>query len=428
MALLSLPCRRLAGTARALFFRAGLLVALLATLAAEAHPAFQLLPARRRAVRTSFLLERNLIVVPVHLNGRGPFHFILDTGVGTSLITDPRLRDSLSLRIGQQYLVAGVGEEAPLVAFQSDSVRVSLADGAAVAPALTMLLLSSDVFDLSGYVGMPIHGILGADVFRSFVVEVEAEARQLTLHRPETYRRPSAGRWARLPLTLEGDKAYLETQVKVNDSLDMPVKLILDTGAGHALSLETGSDARIQLPPQRLRTHLGRGLSGDVYGYLGRVRGLTLGPFQLTSLLTSFPDDNSVRARVPVPRNGNLGFELLKRFRVIIDYPHNQLLLRPNALYRDPFEHDMCGLDLMAIGEGFRRYVVSRVEAGSPAAEAKLQPHDEILSINLLPTSNMSLTEISRLLHSADGRQLLVLVRRKSGELLMTRVTLKRQI
>jgi hypothetical protein len=404
-----------------------LLLSLIGGQALAQDSIFRLLRPRASRAVLPFELQRNLIVVPVKLNGRGPFHFMLDTGVGTSLITDPRLRDSLNLRLGQRFLVAGAGEEAPLVAFRTDSVRVEL-DGHAVSAGLSLLLLSDDVFDLSSYVGQPIHGILGADVFRSFVVEVDAEHQLLTLHRPDRFRAPKGRRWVSLPLSLEGDKPYIQTEVNIGDSLRLPLKLVLDTGAGHALSIETGSDARLKLPPQRLRTYLGRGLSGEIHGYLGRVAGLTLGRYHVRSLVTSFPDEKAVRARTEVPRNGNIGFELLKRFQVIVDYPHNKLWLRPNGLYRDPFEHDMCGMELLASGRDYRRYVVQRVEPGSPADQAQLQPKDEILSVNLMPAHELSLTQLSRLLHSADGRQILFFVRRSNGELHVARVRLKRQI
>ncbi|WP_345224899.1 aspartyl protease family protein [Hymenobacter koreensis] len=401
---------------------------MLLPLLAEGQSVFQFHPQRRNSVRMPFQLERNLVVVPVQLNGRGPYYFMLDTGADASIITDPTLRETLGLRIGQQYMVAGVGEEAPLTAFQTDGVKVELGDGKVVAPNMSMLLLSADVFNLSSYVGLPVHGILGSDVFRNFVVEIQPENRTITFTRPEKFRRPWGRRWARLPITIEGSKAYVETKVTLLDSVEVPLRLVLDTGAGHALSLETGSDARIKLPPQRLRTLLGRGLSGEIHGYLGRVSGLYLGQYRVKFPITSFPDEQSVRARVGVPRNGNLGFELLKRFHVVIDYPHNQLLLRPNSLYRDPFEHDMCGIDLLATGGNYRRYIIKRVEAGSPAAAANLQLDDEIISINLVPANTMSLTQIGRLLHSADGRQLFLLVRRTDGEMVVARIKLKRQI
>ena len=394
---------------------------------AQVPPAYRFVKAGMRQARLPFQLQRNLMVVEASLNGQGPFNFMLDTGIGISLITDPALVKQLRLQGGTRFLVAGAGEEKPLEAQQITGVHVRL--GGVEAPSLSFLALSDDVLNLSGYVGMPIHGLLGSDVFRSFVVEVHPEEEYALLRDPARYRAPRGRRWARISLDMEGNKSYLTVPVQLSDTLTLPLKLVLDTGAGHALSLETTSDARLQLPAARLRTQLGRGLSGNINGYLGRVPALQLGRFRIPFLLTSFPDAAGVAQRVEVPRNGNLGFELLKRFEMVVDYAHNQLLLRPNRLYKDPFEHDMCGFDVLATGPRFRQYRVLRVQPGSPAEQAGLLPGDEIISINLLPADAFSLTQLSRLLHSQDGRQLLFIVRRaETRELFTTTVRLKRQI
>ena len=308
---------------------------------------FQFDRARRKKAIIPMQVQRNLLVVSFMLNGVGPLNFVLDSGVGMTILTDPNVADSLKLLRGPSYRVVGAGGESTgLLANEIAGVRLSA--GPVVAPNLTLLILSQDVLNLSGYVGMPIHGILGSELFRSFVVSVEPEAFRLVLTEPSRYRPPRGRRWARLPLTIIAHKAYLNLPVQVTDSLALPLRLVLDTGAGHALSLEAGSAPHLVVPRQRLRTDLGRGLTGFIRGYLGRVSALQLGRYRLPAVLTSFPDSNQVHARATVPRNGNIGFELLKRFTMVIDYPHERLLLRPNNQYREPFEHDMCGLDLIA--------------------------------------------------------------------------------
>ncbi|MBC6698347.1 aspartyl protease family protein [Hymenobacter puniceus] len=390
-------------------------------------PPFQLENPGKQRVRLPFYFQRNLIVVPVMLNGAGPYNFLLDTGVATSIITDPSLTPLLRLKPGAAvYRVAGVGEEEPLEAHYADSIRVTLPG--IVAPHLPFLVLSADVLNLSGYVGMPVHGILGYDIFRSFVIEIEPSATQLVLHTPATYRPHRGRRWTQVPLTLERRKPYLTVPVSMTDSLTLPLKLVLDTGAGHALSIETTSNPQLRVPEKRLRSQLGRGLSGAINGYLGRVHSLQLGRYQLRTLLTSFPEANSAALRTDVPRNGNIGFELLKRFDLVIDYSRRTVWLRPNALYYDPFEHDMCGLELLATGQEYRNYVVMQIEAGSPAAQAGIQPKDELLSVNLQPASAISLTELSRIFHSGNGRVLLLVLRRPDGELYTTQVRLQRKI
>ncbi|GAA4355057.1 hypothetical protein GCM10023185_17560 [Hymenobacter saemangeumensis] len=382
---------------------------------------------KQKKARLYFQSQRNLIVVSAHLNGAGPFNFLLDTGVSTSLITDARLADSLRLARGQLFRVVGAGGEATgLQAYQTTNVRLTMPG--VVAPAMSLLVLSEDVLNLSGYVGMPIHGILGSELFQSFVVSLQPHTGQLHLYDPESFVAPSGKQWAALPLSLEGGKAYLTAPVMISDSLTLPLKLVLDTGAGHALSIETDSDPRLRLPARRITAELGRGITGVVRGHLGRTPVLQLGRHTLRSVLTSFPVAADVHSRVTTPRNGNIGFELLKRFSLIIDYPHQRMLLRPNAQFNEPFEHDMCGLDLLATGPDLRRYVVLGVVPGSPAAQAGLLADDELVGVNLVPAHFFTLTQLSRLLHSEDGRALYMVLRRPNGELYTTIVRLKRQI
>lgn len=388
---------------------------------------FHFLRSTRKRVRLPFQQQRNFIIVSAKINGTGPYNFLLDTGAGTSIITSPRLADSLGLRRGERFRVIGAGgQTTSLLAYQLANVRLTMPG--VEAPAMSMLVLSEDVLNLSGYVGMPIHGILGPEFFYSFVVTVLPQQSALVLQPPAAFQAPRSPRWASLSLQIERSKAYVTVPVQLSDSLQLPLKLVLDTGAGHALSLEAGSHPQLQLPPQQLPAELGRGLTGVVRGHLGRVAELQLGHYQLRSVLTSFPDVADVHGRADVPRNGNLGFESLKRFAFIIDYSRQRLWLRPNLHFTEPFEHDMSGLELLAAGPDLHRFLVLRVAAGSPAAEAGIQPDEELVAINFVSASTFSLTQISHLLHSSDGRSIILVLRRADGELHTTIVRLKRQI
>lgn len=416
---------------------AGLLAGLLLSQAAWAQPEvpFHLVRPKARSTTFKFDTQRNLIVVAARLNGQGPYHFLLDTGVSTSMLTNPALADSLHLVRGQEMRVVGAGgEDTPLRAYRTDGVRVELPG--LVAPSMSWLLLSSDALNLSGYAGTRIDGIMGSELFRSLVVAIWPVRGQLVCYEPTRYR-PPRHRWATLPLHLEQSKAYVQADIGQvplaagSPVPPLPLRLVLDTGAGHALSLETTADPRLRLPPVHLRADLGRGLSGLIRGHLGRVATVQLGPYQLRQVLTSFPDSGQVHRRLRLqdaPRQGNLGFELLKRFNTIIDYPHQRLLLHPNTLWQVPFEHDMCGIDLLATGPGYRFCLVASVVPGSPAEAAGIVPDEELLTINFVPVKSLPLSEISRLLRLQDGQRLLLVLRRPNGELHPVSLRLKRQI
>ena len=79
--------------------------------------------------------------------------------------------------------------------------------------------------------------------------------------------------------------------MQLTDSLTLPLKLVLDTGASHALSLELDSDPRLVGPAQRLPTDLGQGLGGTVKGYLGRVAALQLGRVRLRAAVGRVADE-----------------------------------------------------------------------------------------------------------------------------------------
>ena len=416
---------------------AGLLLALLLGPVAWAQGSATFALARPKARRAvfSFDTQRNLIIVAARINGKGPYHFLLDTGVSISLLTNPALADTLHLERGEEFRVVGSGgEDTPLRAYRTNEVRVELPG--VVAPRMRWLLLSEDALNLSSFAGTRIDGILGAELFHSLVVAIWPTRGQLICYDPSRYRAPR--RWASLPLHLDQGKAYVEATVTQqplaaagDPAAPLPLRLVLDTGAGHALSLETTADPRLHLPTAHLRATLGYGLSGAIRGHLGRVASVQLGRYQLPQVLTSFPDSGQVHQRLrpqDAPRQGNLGYELLKRFNTVIDYPHQRLLLVRNTQNQLPFEHDMSGLSLVAAGPSYRYYVVTSVEAGSPAAEAGIVPDEELLAINLLPTGVLPLSEIARLLRAHDGQRLVLVLRRPDGELHSVHLQLRRQI
>ncbi|WP_324670581.1 aspartyl protease family protein [Hymenobacter sp. GOD-10R] len=388
---------------------------------------FRFKRAKLQRVTISYELQSDLIVISAKLNGLGPFNFLLDTGAASSLITDPQVSTLLGLSPDSKaYSLAGVGQQAPITAYRTKPVRVDIAG--IEAPAFSFIAVTENVLDLAGLMGTPVHGILGYDLFRSFVVTIQPRVGRITFSDP-TLQAPLKGEgWTSVPILIEDSKPYLKTTIKMADSAELPVKLVLDTGAGHALSLETSSDPRLHLPANRLRTDLGRSLSGTITGYLGRVPALQLGSYQIHSLLTSFPDSSNLSHRIQIPRNGTLGFDALRRFNIVIDYPHNQLLLRPNSAHDHAFEYDMSGAQLLATGPEYRQFLITNIAPNSAAAAAGLKPNDELLSIGVKPADGYSLAQINHLFQSGDGRAITLIVRRSDGEIFRTSLRLKRRI
>ncbi|QIL74903.1 MULTISPECIES: pepsin/retropepsin-like aspartic protease family protein [Hymenobacter] len=297
---------------------------------------FRFKQANQKRVSMEYKSQGNLLVIPVYLNGKGPYNFLLDTGIATSVITNPKLGRHLGVQTTKSYSVSGVGKKAPVLAHRTNSVRVEFAG--IEAPSMHFIVVSKQVVAFEALMGIQIHGILGFDLFRSFIVSIHPTQGQITFTDPTAPRPATDESWSSLPIELDDSRPYITTNIAVTGSQAIPLRLMLDTGAGHALSLEMGSDSRLTLPVERQRADLGYGFSGLIQGYLGPIALLQLGSYQLRSLQTAFPDPHNLVDRVTVARSGTLGFDVLRRFDFIIDYPHNRLLLRPTSEHRHQFE------------------------------------------------------------------------------------------
>lgn len=381
---------------------------------------------RRRAVIIPFEWQSNLIVVPVSINNSDTLNFILDTGISMNMITDPDVARDLNLKYVRKVNVLGVGQGSALEARVSVGNRIRLPG--VKAEGQNVVVLSEDMLQLSSYVGMPVHGIFGFELFRNFVVKIDFRTRQITLYKPETYR--YRGRGQQIPIIIEDTKPYLYASATYADNREVPIKVILDTGAGHALSLDVDTRGDIQLPDKIIRAQLGRGLNGIIHGSLGRLEKVKIGTFELQHVITSFPDTNSLAGQVArnLKRQGNIGCELLKRFTVIFDYSRKHVILKPNRrFYREKFERDMSGMEIKAEGNDYRKFVISNIQANSPAEVAGLQEGDEILSLNDHVAADLRLSDVIKVLQRGEGKIVKMFVKRTNG-LIYTEFKLKRMI
>jgi hypothetical protein len=76
-----------------------------------------------------------------------------------------------------------------------------------------------------------------------------------------------------------------------------------------------------------------------------------------------------------------VGGEILKRFRITIDYPHQRLIFQPGGEIGSPFEADKTGLRMLAEGVDLHTFRVAGILPGSSAAAAGLKIDDVIESV-----------------------------------------------
>lgn len=377
----------------------------------------------RKKSALDFNLVKNLIIIPLYINGKGPYNFILDTGVGPLIITEPSLLDTLGLKNLRTTKIYGLGKGEEIEAFVTGELKVNVKE--ATINNIPTAILKKDVFNLSSYLGIQIHGIIGYYFFNSFVVKVNYSTKRLTFTSPLAKTKKKG---TKFPILIENKKAYIMADLLTPQQKTIKAKLIIDCGASHALSMEALDGAAFPLPDSTIEANLGIGLGGPITGHVGRIPGISIGKYSFKNILSGFPAFESVAAQIGyTTQNGNLGAEFLRRFDTTYDYQNNAIYLKPNQGFKANFDHDMSGIEVYIDPNNKKRYFIGRIEPSSPADKAGFKEQDEIVSLDFKWIVLFSLEEVTNLLKSSEGKTVVVEVLRGDKSIVKL-LKLKRRI
>ncbi len=382
---------------------------------------------KSKRVVIPFKVHSNLVVVPVLLDAKLPLKFVLDSGVPTTIITEKTYADILNFNYGRQLVIYGAGGETILEAYIASNVDIDLPGVKGTGH--SVLVLQKDYMELKKFLGTDVHGILGYELFSKFVIKFDYINQRLVLYDPETYKKPN--KYEEMPLSIEDTKPYVYSKVYFDNGGHINGKFLIDTGSSSGLIIDPDTDDRIAIPVKNLDTNLGRGLSGHIYGKIGRVQSMNMGSYKMEEVIASFPNPGSYVAdsikSTEAFRNGSIGGEILSRFHVIFDYPHGKLYFKKNSKFKKDFDFNLSGIVLKVEGKNFDRFVISEVRTGSAAYEAQLQKGDQIIKINNASTSSLKLQQIIGLLNAKPGKKVKLEVVRNQ-KLIRLDLILSRQI
>ncbi|MDT0622849.1 PDZ domain-containing protein [Croceitalea vernalis] len=408
---------------------------------------------KKKYEKVKFELVNNLIVVPVELNG-AKLSFILDTGVGSPILFNLTNQDSIQINNVSEISLRGLGEGEPIQALKSTKNTFKIGNAKNFSQPLYVVLDRDLNFSTS--LGIPIHGIIGFDLFKNFVVDVNYGAQTLKIYHPDKYNYKKSKRRQTLPLSIIQKKAYVDGAVTKEDDSEIPVKLLVDTGSSDALWLFHDPEKGLDIPDKNYEDFLGQGLSGDIFGKRTKLKGVRIGMFQLNEAKVAFPYKESFGAIKELGnRNGSVGGEILKRFNIVFDYPGQKITLSKNINFNRPFQYNLAGIELQHNGVRYiakritdangildveqktfgnvqillenrtrlslvPEIVVSGIRAGSPAEEAGLQEGDVILAVNGKEIHDYKLQEILQMLNEREGKKVRVQIERYNKDLLFT--------
>ncbi len=403
--------------------------------------------------KVHFELINNLVIIPLEING-AELTFILDSGVSKPILFNLYDQDSLQLNNVSEITINGLGEGTPIKALRSNGNNFRL-KGLQNNNQQVYVVLDKEM-NFSTALGIPVHGIIGYDLFKDFVVDINYGSKVIRFIDPDKYTTKKGKKYETLPLTIHGNKAYVTGEVQLKDDSNIPVKLLVDTGSSDAIWLFQDHEKGIGIPDKNYEDYLGKGLNGHIFGKRTRVKKLKIGSFTLSDAKAAFPNMECFGSITDLgDRNGSVGGEVLRRFNIVFNYPQQQITIRKNGNFKLPFQYNLSGLELQHNGMRYiaeriadakgmiskdsetfgnvqilmqnttrlslvPEIVVSGIRAGSPAAQAGLREGDVILAVNGKNVYRYKLQEVLKMINEKEGKRVKLLIERLNKDLLFS--------
>ncbi|HEY3356770.1 MAG TPA: aspartyl protease family protein [Polyangia bacterium] len=319
------------------------------------------------------------LLYPVHVDDRpSTYWFVIDTGAIKSAADETLVRD-LQNGVGRITLDLGAGIVVP-------DLEVFAAD---LSPAVAAI-------------GVPIHGLIGQDLFPSLYFGLDYRRREVTAAPAIPRSAPPGFHVADavpVPYTLEQLLPIVEVPIGGHTA-----RLIADTGSG--VTLLTESFVSPELLAGALGGYTWRTSYGSDPGRLVRLPALAFGAATVTDeWAVVVPDDHHLRPvfdALGLRVDGFLGYPVYRHFYLGVDGAASRYVAYPypNADHLDAHEWDRVGVELRREAGAV---VIDMVLTPSGAADAGVVVGDILESVDDAPLDTSSLDDVRLLLRGAPG-------------------------
>jgi predicted aspartyl protease len=346
-----------------------------------------------------FDLYKNQIFLPMQINGSRPLWFILDTGANTAAL-DEALAQELGLKTEGGGETQGVGSNAVQMKFLKN-IKFSLPD----LDFFDDEIITLDYRPNFAFQGRETDGMFSYDFLKRFVVTIDYEKRLLTVSEPDAVVQNNLIQNGAevFALTFQHGLPYVAAEITVPGNPPQQTTFLVDIGSSDTVDWPKLGISKGKL----LDTVTGVGLgNNEKKGFTGRGT-LRLGRFEFKEIPIHCCGGNELG-------NHLIGGELLRRFTVTLDFPHQRMVLIPNCDLSKPFPFDSSGLILRQEHDS-RLFRIKTVIPGSPAAETGLQPSEVIEQVNGIPAKQWTLEALEQAL-TEPGRTFDLVVSNPSGE------------
>ena len=343
--------------------------------------------------RLPFRYESRHVWVRASLNGGPPEDFLVDTGASVTVI-DSAYAAKRGIQTQGRLQAAGAGAAGGASLATIDSVRVEGEGGSGVTVSGQKVAVMSLNPFLEPFFWRTTAGVLGYDFISRFVMEVNYDNEVLLLHDPKTFHYTGAGK--SLPMTMAGNipvvKAKLDDQYEGEFRLDVGSGSTVDLHSpfvkAHGLAATTGPKLEVT----------GGGFGGTFSTTVCRMKSMEIGGYRWDNpiVLLSQAETGGLASE---DYAGNIGNQLLERFRCTFDYERRMVYLEPSQRYSQRDVFSLAGMQLARIDDSV---VAMQVLPGSPAQRAGIRQDDHVVALDHKPILSFTAEDVRRIFE--DGK------------------------
>lgn len=331
----------------------------------------------------------NRIYIPSKVNGH-EVELLLDSGADVTVF-DTAFAKSLGLKLEGEAVANGTGGQTPVQMTRNAEIVIG---------SMTLhipVVMVMDLSDVSKRLGMPMPAILGADVFKQLIVDLDFGRSTIAFDEPAGFTPPPGA--VTVPVIEQEGVRTVPASIEGGPE----VQVDFDIGNGSPLLVFPAYwQPHKMLDNRKVSSRLGGAVGGSREEKVAIVRTLTFAghTFHDVPAQFSLPGANAVDSDHSV---ANIGLPIYSRFRMITDYPHDRLFMVPNARGIDaPFRKDRAGLNTVFEGDHLR---VVYVAPGSPAEAAGWKAGEQVTAIDGKPIgAGYNGSDQSRWLYGAAGK------------------------
>jgi predicted aspartyl protease len=258
-----------------------------------------------------------LILLPVRVNGDGPFEFILDTGAGTSLLSSD-LAKKLNIKIISTKEGQSAGGKISVSLAKVDSLAVGQVKLDDVDVGIV------DLGNIAKTIGTKIDGDVGYNFLKHFRITIDYHNCEIRFDEPRRIERLGRSSKTEVPMRLASlAKPLLLVQVHANGH--GPFQFAIDSGTSTtAIAPELAQQLGLEGSPVGPLTTGG----SQVNVTAGTLESFQVGRARIDDLVVVVADFFSMLSQAVGARlDGIIGYNFLRNFRVVIDYPGEKFRL-----------------------------------------------------------------------------------------------------